>query len=253
MRQHRLAAAFFAVVVAIALGAAPARASTPTATWRVDSKGGAITELTFHIEIDKTKPVDTWYFSNQFGFKSGGGIGYIGLQPTAAAPDGTAQYRAIFSSFRADSHSGHPNCHGGADGRSNGVSCHLIVRADPGSDNALEVELADGQVTGSVSNPRTGGKTVIGKWTVGPNAGSFADSQASWIENYKMNNPAYAAKAVCNSEYFPFIRVKYQNPTGDNGSLAGTMGPIKTASIKCPDSKTTSHDASGDTYQYGYR
>ncbi|MEC3915685.1 hypothetical protein [Nocardia sp. CDC160] len=236
----------------MALALPNASASPISTTWRIDNHSDAINELTFHITVEEAPTVDHYYFANQFAFTGGNGIGYIGLQPTDNASDGSRRFRAIFSSFRADSTPSNPNCHSGADG-GKGVSCKTIIPGELGVDFQLRVVESGGSVTGTVTDTKSGHTETIGEWTVGADAGTLAPSELSWVENYLMNNAAYRDKSTCDAQYYPFYRVTFGNPSANEGKLTGEMGAITPKTMPCPGDLSTSHDQAGTVVQAGYK
>ncbi|HGJ5866918.1 hypothetical protein [Arsenophonus nasoniae] len=168
-------------VILIITSAKISQAATPTMFWDIKSVK-PLKEITFGITINAAAAIDEFYFANQFDFTHGGGIGYIGIQPTKNNKDNIRQFKVIFSSFRHDSSTQHKNCKQGADGMKTGVSCKIYI---PGNlkDTFLFKVKKDGEIlTGSVLNKSTGRVDVIGQWKIANSEGFLATSQVSWIE-----------------------------------------------------------------------
>ncbi|WP_341318873.1 hypothetical protein WN982_28230 [Paraburkholderia sp. IMGN_8] len=224
---------------------------TPTMNWEIDSKGSPITILTFGLTVNATASRDEFYFANQFGFTGGGGIGYIGMQPTAYTSDGEMQFRVLFSSFRKGTVPLYPSCKGGADGSTDGATCRIYVPATLGALYKLDVKKDGNVLTGTVTNTKTGRVDVIGKWSVDNEAGNLSRNQVSWVENYLMNNSSF--KLTCDVDGWPYYEVKFSNPVANGGTLAGQISEPDQGSTACPGALVWVHDSTGTLLQGGYR
>lgn len=239
------------VLVTGLLGAASSSmAATPNMNWNLDT-AQKVDQITFGITINAAAPRDQFYFSNQFEFTDGGRIGYVGIQPTVNTADGRRQFKVLFSSFRADSVSTFENCSGGADGASAGVTCRMLVPGELGDTFIFNVKKEGELMTGTVTNQTTGRMDIIGQWTVGKSANSLKTSQISWIENYKMNNVGY--KLTCDSKSWPYYEVKFLPPTGNNGTIKGTLSGLSRGSDTCPGAITWTTDSTGTLVKGGFK
>ena len=225
-------------------------AAAPVMNWKIDSSA-PLDQITFGITIDAAAPVDEFYFSNQFGFTGGGGIGYTGIQPTKNTQGGKRRFRVIFSSFRADTSTNYENCKGGADGGKNGATCRLDIPGELGDTFLLNVKKEGRVLTGTVLNQNTGREDVIGQWEVGASAGNLAGSQLSFIENYKMNNPKY--KMACNHKAWPYYEVKFLPPAGNDGEAQGSISTLSRGSDVCRGAITWVHDETGTLVKGGFK
>ncbi|OKI16352.1 hypothetical protein [Streptomyces sp. CB03911] len=229
-------------------GPSAALASTPAMSWSVQGAKDGVTELSFYQRIDAARSQNMFYFGNQFGFTGGGAGGYIGMQPQPEDSQGARQFRVIFSSFRADSATTHPHCHGGADGSPDGVSCKTSIKGVLGHTYRLQVAESGTQLTGTVIDTDTGESTVVGRWSVGAAARNISTSHVSWVERY--TGPKMPP---CNATTWPYYKVKFGNPTANNGALTGSMGDFSQKSSACPGALRSVHDSSGTTMMGGFK
>ncbi len=229
-------------------GPSAALASTPAMSWSVQGAKDGVTELSFYQRIDAAKSQNMFYFGNQFGFTGGGAGGYIGMQPQPDDAQGARQFRVIFSSFRGDSATSHANCHGGADGSSNGVSCKTTIKGALGHTYRLQVVESGTQLTGKVIDTDTGASTVVGQWSVGTVARKISTSDVSWVERYTGPN-----MPPCNATTWPYYKVKFGNPTANNGALTGSMGDYAQKTSACPGALRSVHDSTGTTMMGGFK
>lgn len=221
-------------------------AATPTMTWKIDTDK-PLNDLTFGITMTAAAARNQFYYAYQFGFTGGGDIGYTGIQPTLNTPDGQRQFLVLFSSFRKDSVPKYKNCHSGADGSKNGVTCRLYIPGKPGDTFLFTVTKENHLLTGTVLNETSGRKDIIGQWTVGDTAGTLAGSQLAWIENYNM--PAL----TCDKEGWPYYEVKFLPPSSKYGSIEGTISGLSRGSDACPGAITWTTDSTGTVVKGGYK
>lgn len=227
-------------------------AATPSMTWKVNSPPNTkIENLTFKMKINEAAPIDQFYYANQFGFTGGGEIGYIGMQPTLNASDGSPQFKVLFSSFRKGTIPDFPSCKGGADGSSNGATCRILVPATLGAVYELRVEKKGDLLTGYVKNTQTNHQEIIGQWYVDGMTGDLKGTQISWVENYKMNNPNY--KLECNNKSWPYYEVQFFNPEANDGKIKGTISTLNRGSATCPGAITWDHDINGTLIKGGFK
>lgn len=236
--------------MAMAFTTGYALAATPTLNWNIPTNK-VIENITFGITINQAAPVDEFYFSNQFGFTGGGGIGYTGIQPSKNAKDGSRQFMVLFSSFRKDTIARHANCKGGADGARSGATCRMYIPGELGDTFTFRVQKNGNLLMGTVTNLTTGRRDIIGQWEVSPSAGNLASKQISWIENYKMNNPSF--HLTCDKKGWPYYEVKFLPPTANNNTIKGTISTLSRGSAACPGAITWQHDESGTLVKGGYK
>jgi len=240
-----------AILATLMLGfAGLSAAATPTMNWMIKSSE-PLEQITFGLTINAAAPTDEFYFAYQFGFTDGGDIGYTGIQPTKNSADGNRQFMVLFSSFRKDTSPDHENCKGGADGAKAGATCRLYIPGELGDTFRFKVTKSGQTVTGTVLNETSGREDTIGQWTVGASAGTLAESQIAWIENYKMNNPNY--KLSCDNKGWPYYQLKFLPPVGNNGDVAGMISSISRGSDTCPGAIKSTHDASGTLVEGGFK
>jgi hypothetical protein len=229
-------------------GTNAALASTPSMSWSISGAKNGVTELSFYQQIDVAKPEKMFYFGNQFKFIGGGHGGYIGMQPVPHDSRGGRQFLVIFSSFRADSHPSHRNCHGGADGSPDGVSCKTTIKGALGHTYRLQVVKSGTQLTGRVIDTVTGASTVVGQWSVGTEARNISTWDVAWVERYR--GPKMPP---CNSTTWPYYKVRFGNPTANYGALTGIMGDFRQESSACPGALKSVHDSTGTTMMGGFK
>ena len=229
--------------------AGSALAATPGMTWSLPGNE-PLNQITFGITVNAAAARDQFYYANQFGFTSGGKIAYTGIQPTVNTATGERQFRVIFSSFRSDSLPRYKNCSGGADGAKEGTTCRALIPGSLGDTFLFMVKKSGEQVSGAVKNLTTGRIDLIGIWTVDATAGSLKHSEASWIENYKMNN--YGYKLTCDSTSWPYYEVKFLSPTGNDGKIQGTISALNRGSTACPGAITWTTDSTGTLVRGGF-
>lgn len=230
----------------------PAAMSAPSMTWALNTKEVA-DNITFGIQILDAAPVNEFYFSNQFGYTGGGNIGYIGIQPTTNASDGSRQFLVLFSSFRSESaasESNNTNCKSGADG-GKGLTCKMYVPGALGDTFRFTVAKNKNTMTGTVTNETSGRKDTIGEWVVSDDAGNLRNYQVSWIENYKRNNPSFVI--TCDNKGWPYYEVKFLPPTANDGKIKGTLTTLSKASDDCPGAMTWTHDETGTLVKGGFK
>ena len=147
---------------------------------------GNFTKLTQTFNIDHGNKTGL-FIASQFAFHKGA-AGYFGLQPKQ--DKGGA---ALFSYFGKNATASHPNCKGGADGSSNGVTClmyfdwvegrNYTIDAEYMSTNANGTNTWEGRIWDDVEHT----SRIIGRWSMPASNGLFSRAITGFLEWYTQN------------------------------------------------------------------
>ncbi|ODV77180.1 uncharacterized protein CANTADRAFT_38774, partial [Suhomyces tanzawaensis NRRL Y-17324] len=140
-----------------------------------------------------------YFYANGYYFAGTGEEGYIGPQPR---PDGKTNHLA-FSTFGKGAWTDHPNCGGGADSSSFGVSCAIDWPWEYGKNYTNEIlrtahNETDGsnKWTGSLIDDETGERIIIGEyWT--PQNFSLLDTGGYTFDEWYLWQYPFPNNAKC--------------------------------------------------------
>lgn len=149
-------------------------------------ESGNFTKLTQTFNVDHGNKTGL-FMASQFSFHKGAD-GYFGLQPKQ--DKGGA---ALFSYFGKNATASHPNCKGGADGSSNGVTClmyfdwvegrNYTIEAEHMSYNANNTNTWEGRIWDDVEHT----SRSIGRWSMPAENGLFSHRLTGFLEWYSQN------------------------------------------------------------------
>ncbi|KAK2592303.1 hypothetical protein QQS21_009993 [Conoideocrella luteorostrata] len=149
-----------------------------------------LNDVTFPISMPNAPRESGYYFEQAVGFNKGPRDNdgatvcvYTGLQPRSDK-NGKSIVHGVFSSFIKGSTTNDKNCHGGADGKSGGVSCAIDVEAIYNTTYLLRIQHKGQYYYGTLIDEKSGQQWHIGSFTLPGSTSGMNPSLYGFMEYY---------------------------------------------------------------------
>ncbi|OAA33850.1 hypothetical protein BBO_09452 [Beauveria brongniartii RCEF 3172] len=194
--------------------------------WEFDKvPGDGLKDITFGFNMANSTPKAGLYYAQEFSFggipkptdpKAWPALAYTAVQPRPVK-NGQPIVRAAFSSFIAGTSTTSSTCRGGADGRSDRVSCSVEFPGNYSHTYNIAVENTGGTTwRGTIVDAETADSHVVGEWTLPASAKGINRNHIGFVEYYPWNGKQ---PHVCKN--LPRAAVTFYDPTSKT-SGAGT-------------------------------